>query len=123
MALVLELEWRKNLMEVLSYKRAEIADRELVMEGKDMRVQVLTLGKNDSIPWHYHSEITDSFVCLEGTLVVDTKAPTTSYVLKAGDRCEVPPMVAHYVHGENMQAAKFMILQGVGVYDNIPVGK
>ena len=110
-------------MEVLSHKRAEIADRELVMEGKDMRVQVLTLGMNDSIPWHYHSEITDSFVCLEGILVVDTKVPTISYVLKAGDRCEVPPLVAHYVHGENMQPAKFMILQGVGVYDNIPVGK
>ena len=47
---MLKLNWRRNLMEVLSHKRAEIADRELVMEGKDMRVQVLTLGKNDSIP-------------------------------------------------------------------------
>ena len=96
-------------MKILAYKPAKIADRELVMEGKDMRVQVLTLGKNDCIPWHYHSEITDSFVCLEGTLVVETKAPTNTHILE--------------VHGLNMSSAKFMILQGVGVYDNIPVGE
>ena len=31
-------------------------------------------------------------------------------------------MNAHYVHGLEMSKAKFLILQGVGVYDNIPVG-
>ena len=87
-----------------------------------MRVQILTLTRGQSIPWHYHSEITDYFVCLEGTLIVETKAPRNEYLLKAGDRCSVPPMNAHYVHGLDMSAAKFMILQGVGVYDNIPVG-
>ena len=110
-------------MKILAYKPATIADRELIMEGEDMRVQVLTLAKNDCIPWHYHSEITDSFVCLEGTLVVETKAPTNTHILEVGDRCKVKPRVAHYVHGLNMSSAKFMILQGVGVYDNIPVGE
>ena len=109
-------------MEILAYKPAKIADRELVMEGKDMRVQVLTLGQNDCIPWHYHSEITDSFVCLEGPMVVETRAPRNNYVLNPGERCEVPPKVAHYVHGENDGPAKFLIVQGVGVYDNIAVG-
>ena len=110
-------------MEVLAYKPANIANRELVMEGEDMRVPVLTLGENDCIPWHYHSEIKDAFVCLEGTLVVETKAPKNTFILEVGERCEVAPMVAHYVHGLDMHPAKFMILQGVGVYDNIPVGK
>ena len=110
-------------MEVLAYKPAKIANRELVMEGDDMRVQVLTLGENDCIPWHYHSEITDSFVCLEGTLVVETKAPADTHILEVGDRCEVTSMVAHYVHGLDMHPAKFMIIQGVGVYDNIPIGE
>ena len=69
-------------MEVLAYKPANIANRELVMEGEDMRVQVLTLGENDCIPWHYHSEIKDAFVCLEGTLVVETKAPKNTFIQK-----------------------------------------
>ena len=31
-------------------------------------------------------------------------------------------MTAHYVHGLNDGAFKFLIIQGVGVYDNLPVG-
>jgi quercetin dioxygenase-like cupin family protein len=92
------------------------------MEGSDMRVSVLTLETGDSIPWHYHNEITDAFVCLEGPLVVETRAPRNDYVLNVGDRCEVAPKVAHYVHGKDNGPAKFSIIQGVGVYDNIPVG-
>ena len=43
-----------------------IAGRELVAEGTDLRVQVLTLAAGQCVPWHYHTEISDSFVCLEG---------------------------------------------------------
>ena len=53
-------------MEVKPYEQAKIAGREAIMEGSDMRVSVLTLETGDSIPWHYHNEITDAFVCLEG---------------------------------------------------------
>ena len=54
---------------------------------------------------------------------METKAPADIHILKVGDRCEVAPMVAHYVHGLDMHPAKFMIIQGVGVYDNIPIGE
>lgn len=109
-------------MQVKEYLPAAISGRELIMEGTDMGVQVLTLDEGESIPWHFHSEITDYFVCLEGTLVVETKAPSNTHLLEVGERCSVSPMNAHYVHGLEMSKAKFLILQGVGVYDNIPVG-
>ena len=109
-------------MEVKPYEQAKIAGREAIMEGSDMRVSVLTLETGDSIPWHYHNEIADAFVCLEGPLVVETRAPRNDYVLNVGDRCEVAPKVAHYVHGKDNGPEKFLIIQGVGVYDNIPVG-
>ena len=51
-----------------------IAGRELVAEGADLRVQVLTLAAGQCVPWHYHSEISDSFVCLEGPMVVETRS-------------------------------------------------
>ncbi len=109
-------------MEALAYEAAKIAGRETVMEGADMRVRVLTLAEGECVPWHYHSEITDSFVCLEGPMVVETRAPRAEYVLEPGERCEVPPKVAHIVHGLNDGPFKFLIIQGVGVYDNIAVG-
>src|SRR5262249_9078389 len=99
-----------------------IAGHELVAEGADLRVQVLTLAAGQCVPWHYHTEISDSFVCLEGPMVVETRAPRHVYRLLPGERCAVPPKTAHYVHGEADGACKFLIVQGVGVYDFVAVG-
>jgi quercetin dioxygenase-like cupin family protein len=101
---------------------AEIAGWEVVMEGQDMRAVVLTLAAGQSVPWHYHSDITDSFVCLEGQLVVQTRAPRAMHVLTPGQRCEVPSKTAHHVYGKDGSSCKFMVLQGVGEYDNVAVG-
>ncbi len=99
-----------------------IAGRELVAEGTDLRVQVLTLAAGQCVPWHYHTEISDSFVCHEGPMVVETRAPRHVYRLVPCERCAVPPKTAHYVHGEADGPCKFLIVQGVGVYDFVAVG-
>ena len=109
-------------MKIRSGGNYEIAGREIVAEGADLRVQVLTIARGECVPWHYHSEITDSFVCLEGPMVVETRAPRNLYRLEPGERCAVPFRTAHYVHGEDDGACKFLIIQGVGVYDFVPVG-
>lgn len=100
----------------------ELAGRELVAEGADLRVQVLTLSAGQAVPWHYHSEVTDQMVCLDGPMVVETRAPRHTHMLEKGERCSVPPNTAHYVHGKDGGPCRFMIIQGVGVYDFVPVG-
>ncbi|MEO8714393.1 MAG: cupin domain-containing protein [Acetobacteraceae bacterium] len=102
--------------------RLEIAGHERVMEGADMRASVLTLAPGQCVPWHYHSEISDSFVCLEGPMVVETRAPRAVHEMHPGERCTVPPNTAHYVHGKDDGPCKFLLMQGVGVYDNVAVG-
>jgi quercetin dioxygenase-like cupin family protein len=109
-------------MQIRSRGSYEIAGRELVAEGADLRVQVLTLAAGQAIPWHYHSDITDQMVCLDGPMVVETRAPRHTYVLEKGERCAVPPRTAHYVHGKGDGPCRFLIIQGVGVYDFVPVG-
>jgi quercetin dioxygenase-like cupin family protein len=99
-----------------------IAGRETVAEGADLRVVVLTLTAGQCVPWHYHSTITDSFVCLEGPIVVETRAPHAVHHLQPGERCAVAPKTAHYVHGKDDGPCKFMLVQGVGIYDFMPVG-
>ena len=101
---------------------AGIAGWEVVMEGQDMRAVVLTLAAGQSVPWHYHCDITDSFVCIEGPMVVETRAPHATHTLTPGQRCEVTPKTAHHVYGKDRGPCKFMILQGVGEYDNVAVG-
>ena len=100
----------------------EIAGHEVVAEGADLRVSVLTLAAGQEVPWHYHSEIGDSFVCLEGPMLVETRAPRNAYRLDPGQRCTVPAKTAHRVSGESGGPCKFLIVQGVGIYDFVPVG-
>lgn len=109
-------------MEARTRGNYPIADRELVAEGADLRVQVLTLAEGQSVPWHYHSEITDSIVGLEGQTVVETRAPRATHRLGPGERCAVGPNTAHSVHGQDGGPCKFLIIQGVGTYDFNPVG-
>jgi quercetin dioxygenase-like cupin family protein len=102
--------------------RLAIAGYERVMEGADMRASVLTLAAGECVPWHYHSTITDSFVCLEGPMEVETRAPGALHRLVAGQRCEVVPKTAHTVRGVDGRPCRFLLMQGVGVYDNVVVG-
>jgi len=95
---------------------------ETVMEGADMRARLYSLGPGQRIPWHYHSKIADVFFCLGGPMIVETRAPKAKHLLHAGDRCTVPPMTAHCVYGADDGPCQYLILQGVGEYDNHAVG-
>jgi quercetin dioxygenase-like cupin family protein len=99
-----------------------IAGDEVVAEGADLRVSILTLAAGQCVPWHSHSNISDRFFCMEGPMVVETRTPSATHVLKPGETCMVPPNTAHYVHGQDDGPCRFMIVQGVGVYDFIAVG-
>jgi hypothetical protein len=55
-------------------------------------------------------------------MLVETQVPRHFYRLLPSERCAVPPKTAHYVHGEADGPCKFLIVQGVGVYDFVPVG-
>ena len=109
-------------METRSRGRYEVVGRETIAEGADLRVQVLTLAAGQAVPWHFHSEITDSFVGLEGRTVVETRAPRATHVLAPGQRCAVGPKTAHTVHGQDGGPCAFLVVQGVGTYDFVPVG-
>src|ERR1044072_6606319 len=109
-------------MEVRSRARHKLKGLEAQHEGAGTRATVLILAGGQCVPWLYHTEIADDFVCMEGPMVVETRAPRNTYVLQPGQRCTVPAKTAHYVRGVNDGPCKFMIVQGVGVYDFVPVG-
>ena len=106
-------------MDVRNRGSYPLENRELVADGKDLRVQVLTLAAGQRVPWHKHSEVTDSFVCLEGEVVIETRLPNQVTSLAPGQRHAVGPGIAHMVQGKAGSRCKFMIIQGVGVYDFI----
>lgn len=102
--------------------RLNIAGYETVMAGADMRASVLTLAEGECVPWHCHSQITDRFFLLHGSTVVETREPRAVHEPGVGESCEVSPNTAHTVHGQNDGMCRFLVLQGIGVYDNVAVG-
>ena len=104
----------------------EVAHREMVAEVANLRVVVLTLAPGQFVPWHYHSEITDTFFCLQGPMVIETGAVQsdsgrTTTELAVGESHAVPERTAHRVSGKDGGPCKFAIVQGIGTYDYVPV--
>lgn len=99
-----------------------VENREMVAETPDLRMVVLTLAPGQEVPWHWHSNVADHMICLEGPMVVEMRAPRERLELVAGERCTVPVRRAHRVSGKDGGRCKFAILQGVGTYDFNPVG-
>jgi len=95
-----------------------IDDRQWIGETPDVRVQILTLGQGQEVPWHYHTQVTDTFVCLEGTVVVTMDAEARE--LQPGETVAVAPGSSHQVEGKNGGSCRFLIVQGIGTYDFVP---
>ena len=77
-------------MEKRTQRTLEVSGFDVVMEGADMRALVLTLAAGECVPWHYHSNISDRFFCLNGPMIVETRAPRVSpTTLSANNRREL----------------------------------
>jgi quercetin dioxygenase-like cupin family protein len=98
-----------------------VEKREMLAETPDLRMVVLTLAPGQEVPWHWHSNVSDTFFCMEGPMVVETRAPRERFELAPGETCVVPAKRAHRVSGRDGGRCKFGILQGVGEYDFNPV--
>lgn len=99
-----------------------VEKREMVAETPDLRMVILTLGPGQEVPWHWHTGITDTFFCLEGPMVIETRAPRELFELMPGGSCAVPAKRAHRVTPKDGGRCRFAVLQGVGTYDFHPVG-
>lgn len=100
-----------------------VEERRTVASTEDLVVKVFTLAEGQEIPWHYHSHVSDTFFCLKGTLVVETRAPSERHEMAVGESFEVPPRRAHRVTGKDGRRCRFLIVQGIGPYDFQPVGR
>ena len=105
--------------EDLPYK---LRKRRMIAETNGLRVQILTLDGDEEVPWHYHTEISDTFICLDGPMVVEMKDPPGDRELETGDVFDVPPGTPHRVVGKDGGYCRFVIVQGIGEHDFIPVG-
>jgi quercetin dioxygenase-like cupin family protein len=95
-----------------------VKNLETIAEGSDVRARLYTLAPGDVIPWHYHTAVTDWYFCLSGKLRVETRAPRADQLVAVGGGYKIAPKTAHRIsNGGDGDDCRFLLLQGVGVYD------
>ena len=95
-------------------------ESEVIAHSADVRFALYTLTPGAQIPWHFHSEVTDWFICREGTVTVDTQAPDGSVTLGVGEMHEMPARRVHRVTNTGDGTCRFALVQVLGKYDFIP---
>ena len=96
-------------------RRAEHAAR------PGFRITELQITPNQKVPWHYHSNVRDTFYIIEGQLRIFLRDPKEDVRLAAGETYSVPPRRPHLVTNAGDASATFLVLQGIGTYDFVPL--
>ena len=92
-------------------RRAEHAER------PGFRITELQLSATQKVPWHTHTNISDTFYVLEGHMRLFLQDPKEEVNLKPGEVYVVRPARPHLVTNGGTTSLTFLILQGVGEYD------
>jgi quercetin dioxygenase-like cupin family protein len=95
---------------------------EPVAIGSDVQARLFTLAPGETIPWHFHSAVTDWYFVLAGALSIETRAPADRQLLAAGGTYRIRPQTAHLIANGSDTDTRFLLVQGVGPYDFIRVG-
>jgi mannose-6-phosphate isomerase-like protein (cupin superfamily) len=91
-----------------------------IIRTDEVLVREMEMADGAATEWHFHSEVHDYFVCLEGEVQVETKiadCPDCALVLKPGQRFLVTPGQVHRVVNLAGKVSKYLLVQGVGRYD------
>ncbi len=99
----------------------EVERRETHAERNGFRINELQISTTQKVPWHYHSEIKDVFYVLVGEITVYMREPKEAVVLGPSESYAVEPKRPHLVTNSGSDSATFLVLQGVGEYDYIPL--
>jgi quercetin dioxygenase-like cupin family protein len=99
----------------------EVERRAIHAERPGFRVTELQLSPTQTVPWHCHSKIQDTFYVIEGQVKLFLREPKQEVLLNPGDKYSVIPKRPHLVTNGSNVSATFLVLQGIGEYDYIPL--
>jgi quercetin dioxygenase-like cupin family protein len=85
------------------------------------RISELQLSPKQQVPWHTHTNVSDTFYVLEGQMRLFLQEPKEEVKLKPGEVHVVRPGRPHLVTNGGQTSLTFLVLQGVGEYDFVPL--
>jgi quercetin dioxygenase-like cupin family protein len=99
----------------------EVERRARHAERPGFRISELQIGPRQQVPWHYHNNIEDTFYVLQGHLRLFLREPKEEARLGPGQTFTVPARRPHLVTNAGEGSAVFLVLQGIGEYDYVPL--
>jgi quercetin dioxygenase-like cupin family protein len=96
-------------------RRAEHAAR------PGFRITELQISAKQKVPWHYHNNVQDTFYVIAGELRLFLREPKEEVRLAPGETYSVPARRPHLVTNGGNGSATFLVLQGMGEYDFVPL--
>ena len=85
------------------------------------RIAELQISPKQKVPWHYHNNVSDTFYVVEGAIQIFLQKPKEEVRLARGETYSVPPKRPHLVINAGDTSAVFLVLQGIGEYDFVPI--
>ncbi len=85
------------------------------------RITELRISPTQKVPWHYHTNIQDTFYVLAGELRLFLRDPKMEVRLRPGESYAVAAGRPHLVVNGGQASATFLVLQGIGEYDFVPL--
>ncbi|MDT7541964.1 MAG: hypothetical protein QOE33_1868 [Acidobacteriota bacterium] len=99
----------------------EVERRARHAERKGFRINELQISPTQKVPWHLHSNVQDTFYVIEGSIRLFLREPDEEVMLAPGETYCVRPSRPHLVMNGGDCSATFLVLQGIGEYDYVPL--
>ncbi len=99
----------------------EVERRARHAERPGFRISELQISPTQQVPWHYHTNIRDTFYVVEGEIRLFLRDPKEDVRLEPGDTYAVRAGRPHLVTNAGTTSATFLVLQGIGEYDYVPL--
>ncbi len=99
----------------------EVERRARHAERPGFRIAELQIGPTQQVPWHYHTNVQDTFYVLEGRIRLFLREPKEDVRLGPAETYSVRPGRPHLVVNDGEGSATFLVLQGMGEYDFVPL--
>ena len=99
----------------------EVERRAWHAERPGFRISELQISPTQQVPWHYHTNVQDTFYVLQGSIRLFLRDPKEEIRLAPGETFAVRAGRPHLVVNGGTTSATFLVLQGIGEYDYVPL--
>src|SRR5215472_15257958 len=90
----------------------EVERRARHAERPGFWISELQISPTQQVPWHFHTNVQDTFYVLEGTIRLFLREPKEDVRLTPGETYSVRARRPHLVTNAGTTSATFLVLQG-----------